>query len=80
MLDARHTVLDALIQHAVTRDGIINEGGFIVDFDGAIAHKLAADNVFIELTFVFKLGKTLFAFVKNHLKKTYGFLLILPFF
>ena len=66
MLDAEHAVFETFVEHASVGDGVVDEGGLVVDFDSASSYKFAADDVFIELFFVFKFGETPFTVEDTH--------------
>ena len=74
MLDAEHAVFKCLVEHAIVGDGVIDEGGLVVDFDSAPSDKFAADDVFIELLFVFKFGETPFTVEDTHCVFLFSFM------
>ena len=66
MLDAEHAVFETFVEHSIVGDGVVDDGGFVVDFDSASSHEFAADDVFIVLFFVFKFGETTFTVEEAH--------------
>jgi len=73
-LDAEHAVFETFVEHASVGDGVVDEGGLVVDFDSASSYKFAADDVFIVLLFVFKFGETSFTVEETHCVFLFSFM------
>jgi hypothetical protein len=65
-MDAEHAVFNTFVEHAVIGNRVVYKRHLVVNFDGAPANKLAADDVFIILFFIFKFGETTFTVEKTH--------------
>ena len=74
MLDAEHAVFETFVEHSIVWDGVVDEGGLVVNFDSAPSDKFAADDVFIELFFAFKFGETPFAVEDTHCMCFFSFM------